>query len=120
MKNRSFLSQHPFRTVTGWLLIAVFCALGSLGGGACSSNAPPTFSPSENPSAEPFAAPAPGVGEQNDDPEATETNFITLVCVSDADCRGEDRCVFAPQPDAGAAASGDAGVRLGRCKVSAP
>jgi hypothetical protein len=65
---------------------------------------------------EPLAAPTVAGGEQDEDPDATETNFITLVCASDAECLGGDVCVFAPQPDAGAAGGADAGARLGSCK----
>jgi hypothetical protein len=65
---------------------------------------------------EPLAAPAVAGGDQDEDPDATETNFITLACASDAECLGRDVCVFAPQADAGVASGVDAGVRLGSCK----
>ena len=83
----------------------------------CSSNAPPVVSrdaplSADGPLAEPMSA---GAGAAEEDPNATETNFITLVCVTDADCRGEDRCIFPAVADAGAGR--DAGVVLGRCKV---
>jgi hypothetical protein len=116
MKNRPSLSLWPSRILAARLLTGLCWALACLAL-ACSSNAPTTLeSAAENPSAQPFAAPAAG-GGQEEDPDATETNFIELACVSDADCRGEDRCMFAPEPDGGAATGADAGARIGNCKV---
>jgi hypothetical protein len=98
-----------------WVSAALVLLLSAAWAG-CSGNAPPVVAEgeltgAENPSPEPMAA---GAGQK--DPDATETNFITLPCATDADCRGEDRCIFPPGVDAGAGS--DAGVVVrGRCKV---
>jgi hypothetical protein len=108
MKNRpSRLLAQP--RISCWLT-RVMLALAA----GCSSNPPPDVfdgAPADTPLAEPMAA---GAGNA-EDPDATETNFITFVCESDAECRGEERCIFPSVADAGAGS--DAGVVLGRCKV---
>lgn len=85
---------------------ALACAL------ACASSEPPIdvqAAPAPAlPAADPFSAPGGG----SEEPPATETNFITLICLGDADCAPGERCTARPAADAG---SPDAGIIPGRC-----
>jgi hypothetical protein len=114
---------------SGALLAAAACADGS--DASLVGNEGRPGSASETPSVTPFSAdgpPQPGPGESGEpEPNATETNFITLVCWEDSDCPSGTCQLYASDAGARAAApsAADAGTPdvdrsgppLGRCLI---
>jgi hypothetical protein len=114
---------------SGALLAAAACAGGS--DASVVGNETRSGSASEAPAVVPFSADGaqqPGPGEpQGPEPNATETNFITLVCWEDSDCPGGTCQLYASDAGAPASASSatDAGTPdvdrsgppLGRCLI---
>jgi hypothetical protein len=97
-------------TRTGLIAVLMLALLG------CSSSDPPVESPADQASggAPPIATPS-SIPPENEDPGATETNFITPPCHADADCGGVRRCVDEADRRVEADAGADAGLALGRC-----
>jgi hypothetical protein len=113
--------------VSGALLAAAACAGGS--DASVVGNETRSGSASEAPAVVPFSAdgaPQPGPGEpQGPEPNATETNFITLVCWEDSDCPSGTCQLYAsdagtmapPAADAGIPDVDRSGPPLGRCLI---
>jgi hypothetical protein len=85
------------------------------------SSPPPVGAPLSSPSgSSPPPAPDPAAGNGNPNPNATETNFFSAGCRSDADC-GDRRCEFPPpDPDAGVATEADAAADAAAAEPIAP
>ena len=81
-------------------------------GNSPGSGEPPAASPTNAESPMPTTDPAGGDSDgENQGPRATETNFLTLPCNTDADCGGS-RCILPTDAGAFAVPSGsDAGAR---------